>query len=498
MFFERTTVVLLVCLLAGALAGCSGGGSGRVSGEPARMINDTLQPPTRRADAVRVYWDSLEPEQKPREADALRQVYWRPTTPAPLRLAIAETIGRDPDPEVSEHAKALFRLSLPHESEREVIEAVSGVIADRDWTELTTTLVRTMSRSRAEGSERERAEAKALLRLHPNRSLEQIVFVQFLRPTVHPDDEATMRGVDLRRRFRTEAWDLLARLDPGGTQRRTMLAEIPADVDPMVEAVSAMVGTFGVLPETGMEIRWAETMRAGDGRQRRWWQDAEAAHASLSDEQRRGFAMRHIEPVRWAKEHRPEWLMKGRSALYAELESRLHGRQIYVRTATRIHTDGPNRERLSDWRDRLLWGDLLAILIADEALKDPGVRRELYRQAEADRADTTTEYGGTLDAAGDGFRAQLFVPRPSERLGDRAFVASEEMLANSARSLIHYHMHVQQPSQAAYAGPGREDLVYAARSGRTCMVFTSVDRGRLNADIYFPHGAVVDLGLVDD
>lgn len=480
------------------MAGCSGGSSGRVSGEPVRVINDTLQPPSRRADAVRAYWASLTPEQKPREAEALRQVYWLPTTPAPLRLAIAETIGRDPDPKVSEHAKALFRLSLPHESDRDVIEGVSGVIAERGWTELTTTLVRTMSRSRAEGPERERAEAVALRGLHPDRSHEQIVFVEFLRPTVHPDDEASMRGVDLRRRFRTEAWDLLARLDPGGAQRRTMLAEVPADVDPMVSAVSAVVEAFGVLPETGMEIRWAETMRASDERQRRWWREAQAAYAELSQEQRRGFAMRHIEPVRWTKAHRPEWLSMGRSALYAEAESRLRGRPVFVRTATRIHADGPNRERLSDWRDRLLWGDLLAILIADEALKDPGVRRELYRQAEADRADTTTEYGGTLDSSGDGFRAQLYMPRPSERLGDRAFVASEEMLSNSARSLVHYHMHVQQPSQAAYAGPGREDLVYAARSGRTCMVFTSVDRGRLNADIYFPHGAVVDLGLVDD
>ena len=40
------------------------------------------------------------------------------------------------------------------------------------------------------------------------------------------------------------------------------------------------------------------------------------------------------------------------------------------------------------------------------------------------------------------------------------------------------------------------DLAYAARYGRSCVVFTSVSGGVLNADLYFPDGVVLDLGEV--
>ena len=41
------------------------------------------------------------------------------------------------------------------------------------------------------------------------------------------------------------------------------------------------------------------------------------------------------------------------------------------------------------------------------------------------------------------------------------------------------------------------DVQYAARSGRTCLVITTVGKQRLNFDVYTPDGVVIDLGVFD-
>jgi hypothetical protein len=46
------------------------------------------------------------------------------------------------------------------------------------------------------------------------------------------------------------------------------------------------------------------------------------------------------------------------------------------------------------------------------------------------------------------------------------------------------------------AGPSDGDILYAADSGRTCLVFTSVASDTLNVDLYTPNGAVIDLGMI--
>ena len=68
------------------------------------------------------------------------------------------------------------------------------------------------------------------------------------------------------------------------------------------------------------------------------------------------------------------------------------------------------------------------------------------------------------------------------------------MIEQGDRSLAHYHFHAQEPRNSSYAGPSPADLAYAARLGRTCLVFTSVGSDTLNADLYQPDGVVLDLG----
>ncbi|CAN0570189.1 unnamed protein product, partial [Laminaria digitata] len=155
----------------------------------------------------------------------------------------------------------------------------------------------------------------------------------------------------------------------------------------------------------------------------------------------------------------------------------------------------PRRERLGDWYDTLAWGDLLSALIVDDVLANPVVVEQIFTQRELDKKDESTEYGGVLETDPDtGWRAVLYRPRQRDRVSDQRFVASDDMFRFSDRSLSHYHFHADTRNNNRYAGPSITDLVNARSSGRTNLVFTSLNDDELNVDVYFANGAVIDLG----
>ncbi|MFI4871929.1 MAG: hypothetical protein ACIARQ_08970, partial [Phycisphaerales bacterium JB061] len=118
-----------------------------------------------------------------------------------------------------------------------------------------------------------------------------------------------------------------------------------------------------------------------------------------------------------------------------------------------------------------------------------------------DRNDKTTEYGGIvrisiLPNEPDIYVAALYAPKPVMRENDNSFVASPEMLMDSTTALAHYHYHVQSLRNGRYAGPSDGDMMYAARYGRACLVFTALDEETLGVDLYQPDGVVLDLGEI--
>jgi len=130
-------------------------------------------------------------------------------------------------------------------------------------------------------------------------------------------------------------------------------------------------------------------------------------------------------------------------------------------------------------------------------LSDRSVIEQLFIQRGLDREDEKTEYGGVLDAdSNNQFRAVLFRPRARDRVSDERFVASDDMMRFSDRSLAHYHFHANQRNNAKYAGPSLGDFLNAAESGRTCVVLTSLSTNELNVDLYQPDGVVIDLGKI--
>jgi hypothetical protein len=200
--------------------------------------------------------------------------------------------------------------------------------------------------------------------------------------------------------------------------------------------------------------------------------------------------------VRWAAANRPLWMQASRDGLLTSLDSALESRKKHLRAAAA--TAGNRQpESLRTWREKMCWGDALLCLIAAEATEDRGLTAILLTQSEDDRRDTSTEYGGVIDGgAAGGFAVRLFQPRPAQRMGDRRFIAPSEMIDQGVDSIFHYHLHCTSADNADYAGPSDDDIAYAKRQGRSCLVFTCVSRESMNVDYYQGDGVVIDLGTM--
>ncbi|GAB4387094.1 MAG: hypothetical protein Kow0022_18190 [Phycisphaerales bacterium] len=445
-------------------------------------------------------WAQVLSRQLDREATraAFKDLAWSPATPVDVRVACIAHLLDDPDPAGQADARAMARLMLPTERSRTVVSAIAARAAQNGWTEMTSALVRSFARPVENVPDDQRAERIALEQLHPDRPLADTLFDVFLNPGFD-DAPAELR---LNQRTRADVWDLLGRLDPGGGLRRGLIEraqadDVPASTRSSVLALQRALDALHVVPRTGDELRWIESLCDGSQENEQWLAEARAAVASLSPEARQSLELRHIEPIRWASLYRPQLLGQSQQTLLDELAGRLDGRTHYERSAEKRVLEQPRKERLSDWADVLNWGDLVSILVIDEAVRQPQVVDRLFEQVEIDRDDRTTEYGGVLEPAqADQFRILLFRPRVRDRKSDTEFVASEDMIRYADRATAFYHQHVQSTAEPKFAGPSEADLLYAARSGRNCVVFTAVGKSTLNVDYYQPNAAVIDLGTI--
>ncbi|MFI4897742.1 MAG: hypothetical protein ACIARR_07945 [Phycisphaerales bacterium JB059] len=505
---RSSILVALVLLLP--LAGCSQP-KYQPSGDPILDLRNPDLTERKRLDAADIAWGEAEGGVRDlgESRQAFKDLAWSQSTPLPIRQRLVSLLMSDTSEAGAEDSRRLAALMLPRESERSIVAILASTAGTRGWTDLTPALVRSYARPVEDVDDSIRTERAALRDLHPGRSIEEVVFDVFIDPGEGPGRE----GFRWAERARADAWELLSRLDPEGAVRTTLLTTslgtggMNEDTSEMVADLRRCLHDMGAIPRTAMELEWMRSLlRATDAEQRdlnaAWWSQASGSVGSLVGERRNGLELRHLEPIRWAGEHRPAWLRASREELLGELDGRLLRRETHRRTKELGVSRGVGLYRYRDWRSSLDWADALTLLVIDEALQSTEVRARLFQYARADRDDRKTEYGGTLEARGvtsageDGFRLILFRPRASDRRDDNRFVASEDMLRYSDRALAHYHMHVQKARNGKYAGPSEEDLRYAKRSGRTCLVFTSLNADRMNVDVYAPDGTLIDLGEV--
>jgi hypothetical protein len=491
----------------GGMAGCSTSNRFKPSGNPLLDVRNPELLDRDRVAAAEKAWAEVESGVRVRERtrEAFKSLAWSNSTEERVRTTLIRLLMSDQSEAGSADSLNMARLMLPTERSPDIVRLLAETGVERGWMELTPALVRSFARSSPNVPDAARSERAAIERLNPGMTVEEAVYGVFLRPSRWVSGEqqgAVLRAED---RTRDDAWALLSRLDTTGRARARLIGEpAPPDAEPGsaadVEMLRAALRDFGAIPRTGSELAWLRRLTRNEDAEQRtrnaaWWAEAASAVGSLTPDQRRGFELRHAESVRWAAAHRPDWIAKDRARLIDELDGRLDRRPRQTRDAER----GQRRrsERLDDRAGQMSWGDLLTVLVVDEALAQPGVHDGLVEQVGLDRRDESTEYGGILEAAEGGlFRVVLFRPRARDRTGDDRFVASGDMVRFSDRAIGHYHLQVQKPRMGRLAGPSDGDLLYAADSGRNCLVFTSVASDLLNVDIYMPNGVIIDLGMI--
>ncbi len=489
------------------LPACSGSSKYEPSGNPLLDLRNPELLDRDRIQAARFAWQEVEQGIRDRERTryALKNLAWSGATDRELRLTVLELLMSDRTDAGAADSRAMARLILPNERDADAILIIAQRAVDSGWTDLVPSLVRSLARPREDIEDRERIEYRALRELRPGVPIEQVVFDVFLHPGRGLENQQELAVLRVLDRTRDEAWGLLGRMDPSGELRRGFIAsdamlgsETNPDSRELVVDLRAARDDLGVIPDTAMEVAWLQNLRHHDDprnkeENQRWWAQTKAAVAQLGQAQRAGLRMRHLEPLRWASINRPAWIQLDREAFYVVLNERLGNRSVFKRKNEK--GEPPRKERLGDWYEMLAWGDLLSVLLIDDVLQNPLVQDQLFTQRELDSADTSTEYGGVIETDPDtGWRAVLYRPRQRDRVSDQRFVASDDMFRFSDRSLAHYHFHVDTRNNARFAGPSKADLMNASNSGRTDLVLTSMAKDELNVDIYFPNGAVIDLG----
>jgi hypothetical protein len=427
--------------------------------------------------------------------EQMERIAWGTGYPRGVRWDAIQRLINDPDDHGHEKTRRTLRLLMQDEPDRALRRQIAEEAARRGWIEFTPVIVRSLALTPVPERLSEVPEYAALRTLWPSRSVEETAMDVFVSPV---GEGVTGYERSRAERNRDSAWVVLARLDASGASRVRMLSALGAAGadDPLVGAVMACLRDLGCIPLTPSQVKWVRELRdfthdglLGPSGQARstWWSQTASAVARLDPAQREGLRLRHMESLRWAAEHRGQWLTASRAQLLAQLRGRLAGRQTFARGS----------ESLADHADRLVWGDLLTMLVLDDVVRSPGMARVLWEQAVADHKDTTTEYGGILELAPSGtWTASLYPPRAIDRRSDREYIAPPELFARGPLALAHYHFHAQSLRNREYAGPGPGDMAFAVEQGRANLVLTPVDDGVLNVDYYAEGNIAVDLGTI--
>lgn len=412
----------------------------------------------------------------PRRIETLKDIISAPDKSVDFRARAFEHLYEH-DAEV---AKDVLKYRLPTHRSWSFVQWASETIAQRGWVEMTPALVRSLYRPSPNFDEEHRPERQALLNLHPDKDLREIVCDVVLEP---PADVVEAQ-------WRLAAWELLNRLGPAdpwaprlaGTQTN----------DPFLRTLRDGYTQLGIIARNREQIQWLETLANTDNARLR--ERMAQAVQQLDPAHRIGLELRHLPVLLAVGDYHPEWLDLTDRQIMARLDERITGREHYhpdITLGARTGDSGP--QSWSHWRSTLTWLDLLTVLLIDHIVADTGVQSQLLTQARKDHADESTEYGGLLTIQSGG-QPQATLYEPIHRSHDQKFYTPQNMITDGYRAVSHYHFHVQEERNHDYAGPGSGDAHYADAVAVNAVVFTYVGDDRLNADFYTQNDIIIDLG----
>ncbi|MBZ0172251.1 MAG: hypothetical protein K8E66_07725, partial [Phycisphaerales bacterium] len=263
---------------------------------------------SRRLEAAELAWASAQedPELRVKARAVYKSLVWSTETPRPLRLKLVEFLLLDESPEGEADSRRFTMLRLPTEPDRAVVGMMALAAARNGWDESAPSLVRRLAEPIEGIADHDRVEAQALRLLGPGRTLERIVFDIF----ADPGASGGPSEIGWSSRVQADAWTVLSRLDPEGRTRRSLILDpgsaAMGESGPLLRDLRAAVDDLGVVPETAMELDWLRSLRDGsDERNAAWWREAASLVTGLSDGQRQGLQLRHIEPIRLASHKTP-------------------------------------------------------------------------------------------------------------------------------------------------------------------------------------------------
>ena len=418
---------------------------------------------------------SNDPRQRSAYETALEMVLYERGYPTWQRINAADRL--------LELDESRYRQSLAQRllqiNDRDTLDYVLRLVVDQGWTELTPAIVACYAKPAKRIDDDDRPEAKALRRLYARdpgspgspgnpgwqgdpsgsgRLIVDIVYEVF--KGVEDKSEGNFgvdSGVDsgggggVSYTQRVAAWELLNRLVDRDTLTQRLLDDDAVSTDTLTADLRVGVEQLHVLARNREEVLWLSFLRSPQSRA--FWQRIQSVVSRLTTDQQRGLEMRHLPVLAFT------------DGLHADIDETTHDTLRQIRRAS------------------LSWADRVTIQSLTRWLQDRALIDELFRQADEDHADETTEYGGILDIHKDG-RPVAHLYKPILRDHDRKFYPSLKMVEHLYTGLAHYHFHAQSHQNTQYAQPGGGDLDTVQRMGFNGLVFTFVDHDTMNVDYY--------------
>ena len=370
--------------------------------------------------------------------------------------------------------------SLPTMADIAWRERVSGMIADAGVEELVPTLIRAWANPAVGFTTKERPERIALGRLVG----EDRVSETLLR-TMREANPATAMNLRLR------CWELLMKSGDAARLRALLADGDAVRGDAMLMDLARVASELGVLPTTREEVLWARELCRPERSE--FFAAARDALAKMPAARREAVEIRSLPTAVAAARRRPALLTEDDSALYAEVERRTKDRRRLSPDFTGF--GGGFSENLVEQRERATWSDLAAMVMLLDLVEDRALLRHIFEQADRDREDRSTEYGGVLALDGEG-RPDLLEFPPRMKAGDLRFESPQALFDALYTGLFHFHNHAQKYENADYAGPHMGDFAFADSTRCNGVVFTFVSVDEVDVDFYRHGRFVVDLGVV--